>query len=74
VAHADAWGPVDRGRLAQVDCPVHVVLGDHDNLLAVREVERLAGSCPGPRRGAARGGARARRGDAERVVAAVARA
>jgi pimeloyl-ACP methyl ester carboxylesterase len=46
VAHADAWGPVDRGRLARVDCPVHVVLGDHDNLLAVREVRRLAGAMP----------------------------
>jgi pimeloyl-ACP methyl ester carboxylesterase len=46
VAHADAWGPADRARLAGIGCPVHVLLGDEDNLLAVRDVEAMARPIP----------------------------
>jgi pimeloyl-ACP methyl ester carboxylesterase len=46
VVHADAWRPADPARLAAVRCPVHVLLGDRDNLLPVRAVRPRATAFP----------------------------
>lgn len=46
IAHADDWRPADPHRLAGVACPVHVVLGERDNLIVAREVRPRVAAFP----------------------------
>jgi pimeloyl-ACP methyl ester carboxylesterase len=46
VAHASDWAPAAAARLGQVTCPVRVLLGDHDNLIAIDAVRPLAAAFP----------------------------
>lgn len=46
VAHASDWAPASAARLQRVACPVHVLLGDHDNLIPVAAVRPLAAAFP----------------------------
>jgi pimeloyl-ACP methyl ester carboxylesterase len=46
IAHASDWAPGTAERLARVRCPVHLLLGDHDNLIAPDAVRPVAAALP----------------------------
>lgn len=46
VVHASDWAPGPAERLRGVTCPVHVILGDHDNLIGVDAVRPMATALP----------------------------
>lgn len=46
VAHAFEWAPGEPDVLARLDCPVHVLLGERDNLVAAAHVRAHAAGPP----------------------------
>ena len=49
VAHSFDWEPGDPAELARLACPMHVLLGERDNLISTASVRAYAGRAPAVR-------------------------